>query len=301
VPLLALAGRWETAVGLMLAERAGKAIRTPARDVLLARVAQHTGRGWGFGVHEALDQIGAVLGPVVIAGVLATRQDYREGFALLAAPAALTLAVLVVLWRLFPRSEAIRTSPTLPSGSGLPRGLGAYLVAAAALGAGFADFPLIAFHLKSARVAPEEAIPLLYALGMASDALAALVLGRLFDQRGLRVLSVAALIGAGGIPLAFLGNLGAAALGVVLWGVGLGAQESILRAAIGAMVEPERQGAAYGAFNAAYGVAWFSGSAAMGALYSVHPLGLVLFGVSAQVVAAGLFWRMRLPARAQGG
>lgn len=293
VPLLALAGRWEVAVVLMLAERAGKAIRTPARDVLLARVAQSTGRGWGFGVHEALDQIGAVLGPIVVAGVIATRQDYREGFALLAVPAALTLTVLVVLWRLFPKSESVQSASAVLPGGGLSRTLGAYLIAAAALGAGFADFPLIAFHLKSAQVAPAEVIPLLYALAMASDAGAALVLGRLFDQRGLRVLSVAALIGAAGIPLAFLGNLSAAVLGVMLWGVGLGAQESILRAAIGNMVAPERQGAAYGTFNAVYGIAWFGGSAAMGVLYGLNPLWLVLFGVGAQVLAAALFWRIQ--------
>ena len=71
VPLLALAGRWEIAALLLLLERLGKAVRTPARDAMLSHAATQVGRGWGFGFHEAMDQIGAVSGPLMVAsGIL---------------------------------------------------------------------------------------------------------------------------------------------------------------------------------------------------------------------------------------
>jgi predicted MFS family arabinose efflux permease len=286
VPLLALAGRWEVAAGLMIAERVGKALRTPARDAMLSHATHVVGHGRGFGLHEALDQIGAVSGPLIVAAAIALGGGYRAGFAALAVPAVLTLVTLAAARVLYPRPHDLE--PVTPRGDarGFPRSYWIYLVAAALVAAGYADFPLIAFHFgRTGAVAP-EAIPALYALAMGVDAVAALVFGWWYDRRGLRVLIVAVVLSATFAPFAFLGTAPwAAVLGMIAWGVGMGAQESILRAAIAGMVPHDRRGTAYGLFNAVYGLSWFLGSAAMGMLYDRDIPSLVTFSILAQVAA----------------
>ena len=107
VPLLALAHRWEMAAALMIAERVGKAIRTPARDAMLSHATKEAGHGWGFGLHEAMDQAGAMIGPLVVAAALAAGWGYRTGFGLLLVPALLALGVLIAAWRAPTRGRRI--------------------------------------------------------------------------------------------------------------------------------------------------------------------------------------------------
>jgi len=294
VPLLALAGRWEIAAGLMIAERVGKAIRTPPRDVMLSHASSQLGRGWAFGLHEALDQVGAVVGPLLVAGVLFRTERYDIGFAGLLVPALLALGVLASARLVYPQPRAFEKSapPALPA-SGLPRSLWIYLAAVACLAAGYADFPLIAFHLKKLSVVGDASIPLLYALPMGVDGLAALLLGRLFDKWGFTVLIPVALLSALTAPLTFSRGAGLALVGMVLWGVGMGAQESIVRAAIAVMIPAERRGAAYGLFNAVYGVCWFAGSALMGVLYDLSIGWLVAFSVTVQLIAVPILFAVR--------
>src|SRR3989442_1932623 len=164
VPLLALAGRWETAALLMIAERLGKAIRTPPRDVLLSHAAAQMGRGWAFGLHEALDQIGAVAGPLLVAAILYAQGGYRWAFGTLLVPALLALAFLVAARLLYPQPRDFEPAETVRSEGGFPRIFWIYLASVAFLAAGYADFPLIAYHLKKVSVAADGSIPLLYAL-----------------------------------------------------------------------------------------------------------------------------------------
>jgi len=148
VPLLALAGSWEVAAALMIAERLGKALRTPARDAMLSYATKETGRGWGFGLHEAMDQIGAVVGPVIVAVVLAVRGSYPAAFAVLAIPAVLALVTLLTARWLYPRPQDLEpTTPELKS-AGFPRAYWIYLAAVALVAAGYVDFPLIAYHFE---------------------------------------------------------------------------------------------------------------------------------------------------------
>jgi MFS family permease len=293
VPLLALAGRWEVAAVLIVVERLGKAVRTPPRDVLLSHAASRIGSGRAFGLHEALDQIGAVLGPLVVASVLYAQQSYQVGFAILLAPALLALATLLAARLLYPQPDLFDASPAPSAGGGFPRVFWVYLVSVAFLAAGYADFPLIAFHLKKLGLVSDGGIPLLYATAMGVDALAALVLGRLFDRRGLPVLIAIPLVSFLFAPLAFSGSLALALAGTVLWGLGMGAQESIVRAAVATMVPPERRGTAYGVFNSVYGVAWFAGSALMGVLYDRSIPYLVAFSVLSQLAAVPVLWAAR--------
>ncbi len=289
VPMLALAGRWETAAALMLAERAGKALRTPARDAMLSHAASGLGPGWGFGLHEALDQIGAVAGPVAVALLVSRHGNYRTAFAWLLLPALLALAALAAARRAYPRPHELEPAPARIESKGLPRAFWIYLVGAGLLAAGYADFALIAYHLEKTRLVSPGEIALLYGLAMGVDAAAALALGRLYDRLGLRVLAVAAAVSAGFAPLALLGSRDQVIAGMVLWGFGMGAQESVLRAAVAGMVPPDRRGTAYGVFNAGYGAWWFLGSALMGILYDASLPSLVAFSVTVQLCAAGVF------------
>jgi MFS family permease len=293
VPLLALAGQWEVAAFLMIAERMGKAIRTPARDAMLSHATQQMGHGWGFGVHEALDQVGAVLGPLIVTAVLYFKGSYRTGFAVLLVPALLALSVLVAARLLYPRPRDLEAiSPELET-KGFPRRFWVYLVAASLIAAGYVDFPLIAYHFEKASVVSDRWIPVYYAVAMGADALAALFFGRLFDRIGLSVLIFASVISILFAPLVFLGGGSFALIGMGLWGVGMGAQESIMRAAIAEMVPANRRGAAYGIFNASYGVLWFLGSALMGILYDLSIPSLVLLSAALQLASIPLFLQVK--------
>ncbi len=289
VPLLALAGSWQVAALLIMLERTGKAIRTPARDTLLSHATEQTGHGWGFGLHEAMDQIGALLGPLVVAGILARMGNYRLAFATLAAPAVLAMAVVFAARLLYPAPHTLAERAVNPSaepdGRLLPRAFWIYLVASAFIAAGYADFPLLAYHFERTDLMPAAWIPLTYAVAMATDALTALLFGRLYDRFGLRVLSLSVVLSLLFAPLVFFGNFSLALLGVMLWGVGLGAQESILRAAVASLVPSARRGTAYGTFNAVYGFAWFAGSAIIGVLYDNVIWLAVIFSVLVQVAA----------------
>lgn len=290
VPLLALAGRWEVAAALMIAERVGKAVRTPARDAMLSHATKEVGHGWGFGLHEALDQAGAVIGPLLVAAVLYYEKGaYRTGFAVLLIPALLALGVLTAAWRLYPRPRDFEPDASVPDVQGYSRPFWLYLGAVALIAAGYADFPLIAYHFGKHAVVPAGWIPLFYAVAMGIDAGAALVFGRLFDRLGIPVLAAAALLSSAFAPLVFLGGFYPALLGMALWGVGMGAQESIMRAALAGMVPKERRGAAYGLFNTGYGISWFLGSALMGVLYDASPTALIAFSVGTQLAAIPLF------------
>lgn len=293
VPLLALAGRWEVAAVLIVAERFGKAVRSPARDVILSQATQELGHGWGFGLHEAVDQVGALLGPLVVAAVLYSKGSYQMGFAVLLVPALLALAVLLAARFLYPRPRELEAAPARPQTQGLPGAYWLYLAAVALVAAGFADFALIAYHFKRAAVVSDGWIPVVYAMAMGVDALAALALGRLFDRFGLRVLVAASVLTALCAPLVFLWGFYPALAGIALWGVGMGAQESVMRAAIAGMVPAARRGGAYGTFNAGYGVAWFLGSALMGVLYDRSIVSLVAFSIVLQLASVPLLLMIR--------
>lgn len=301
VPALALAGHWPLAAVLMIAERTGKAIRTPARDAMLSHATSEVGHGWGFGLHEAMDQIGAVLGPLVVAGVLfLQQQDYRAAFGVLLIPALLALAVLVIARWQYPQPSDLESRSAGFASGDLPKRFWWFMVGALLLAAGYADFPLIAYHFRRADVAGETAIPLLYALAMGVDALAALSFGRLFDRFGPVVLAAAALLASLFAPLVFLGDFGPAVAGMVIWGIGMGAQESILRATPATMIPPQRRATAYGIFNAGFGLFWFLGSSTLGFLYDRSVSALVIFSVAAQLLAAAaLFFTLRNGRRQQ--
>lgn len=295
VPLLALATSWPIAALLIMAERTGRAIRNPARDAMLAHAAGELGRGKVFGVRETLDAAGGMVGPLIVSLVLALRGGFRGSFAVLLIPAALTLVVLVVARLQYARPQDMEAAHegSTREGIRLPRVFWVYCTAMALIALGYADYPLIAFHFSAAHVLAAAWIPVLYAVAMAAEAVAALALGAAFDRFGMATVMIATVATAAVAPLVFLGGAAAATVGMVLWGVGMAAQESVVKAAVTGMVPRSRRATAYGLFDTVFGVAWFLGSAALGALYGVSLPALVLFSVVTQLAAVPVLLAVR--------
>ena len=290
VPAMAFAGNWKVAAMLVIAERTGKAMRGPARDVILSGATAEVGHGWGFGLHSMMDQTGAVIGPLLMFAAVAHTRHFGSAFLWLAIPALGTMIALTVARVLNPA----RTAAAKPGGKQvLPRVFWTYIAAAGLLACGFVDFPLLAYHFRNVHVMTEAAIPLLYSGAMAVNGLTALLFGRLFDRYGILVLVLGSFISLLALPLGFLGGSTAAIWSIVCWGTGLGAQDACLRSGIAQVVSMNKRGSAFGAFNGVYGVMWFLGSLAMGLLYSRSLVSLVVFGVASQTVAAAMFFGLR--------
>lgn len=216
VPLLAVAGSWPVAAVLIVLERVGKAIRNPPRDAMLSHAAAEMGYGWGFGVHEALDQFGALFGPLAIAWmVAATHNNYQVAFVALAVPAGVMLSLLAVTRLAYPRPhELAPTTPTSVNTQAWSRVFWLYLVAAALVAAGFADFPLLAFHFQQIGTVPPALIPIFYAAAMGISGTGSLVFGRLLDRFGIRLLLPLTLVTAAYAPMVFLGGFWPSLVGI---------------------------------------------------------------------------------------
>jgi predicted MFS family arabinose efflux permease len=291
VPAMAFAGNWQTAALLVVAERTGKSLRGPARDVLLSEATGKIGHGWGFGVHAAMDQTGAVLGPLLMAAAVARSQHFGPAFLRLAIPAAGALVALLVARAIYP--DAGKTAPRPAQQQTLPKVFWMYIAAAGLLACGFVDFPLLAYHFQKTALAKPAVIPLLYAGAMGVNGLTAMIFGKLFDRYGISVLTFGILISLAALPLGFLGGPNAAIASVACWAAGLGVQDASLRSGIAQVVSMNKRGSAFGAFNGVYGVAWFLGSAVMGTLYDHSLIALVIFGMVAQLAAAAMFFGLR--------
>lgn len=299
VPLLGAGGPLGLACVLVMAERFGKAVRTPARDTMLAEASVDLGRGRAFAFHEGLDQSGALLGPLLVAALLATHHGYRSSFAVLAVPGVACLGVLAFLRRKVPRpGDYDPTVHPVQARSirlrGFSRAYWQYSAFTATTMAGFATFAVLAFHLQHRHVVSEATVPVLYALAMGADALAALVSGRLYDGVGLRGLAVVPVLGAVVPFLAFSTSVPLVWAGAVLWGGVMGIHESTMRAAVADLVRRERRGVGYGTFTAVYGLAWLTGAAIIGVLYDASIDAAITFTVIVQALALVLFvpvWR----------
>ena len=285
LPLLALAGGLPVVILLLLLERVGKATRTPIRDAMLASAAGSRGLGWGFGLHEALDQTGAMIGPLAMALILGLGGTYRLGFGFLAIPAVIGYAVLVAARLRYPTRGRLTIKAQLPKRWTFGPAYWRFTAASAVLAAGYADFALIAFNFGKAGALSPVWIPIMYAIAMGAAGAASWVSGTWFDRRGMIVPAMGLGMAALATPLVFLGGFDAIVAGVALWGVGMGIQDSVLKAVIGGMVDPERRATAFGLFDLVRGSAWFAGSLLLGFLYDVNLAALAIISVLLQLVA----------------
>ncbi len=266
IPILAFVGNWQFAALFIIFERIGKAIRSPARDTILSHATKVVGRGLGFGIHEALDQVGAIIGPLIFSAVFLLGGSYRDGFNILWVPAFLTLAILLVAKRKAPMPTRFEIQGKTDDDK-LSKTFWLYSFFILLSVAGFPSFLLISYHFKIKAVVSDIQIPIFYAIAMGVDALAALIIGKIYDKVGLKSLITIPLFTIF-IPIfSFSHSYIHGLIGIILWGVVMGIHETIMRAAIADLTPIKRRGIAYGIFNATYGLAWFLGAPIMGLLY----------------------------------
>jgi MFS family permease len=291
VPALALSGNWLPAAALLIAERTGRAIRRPNVEAMISHAGKSIGRGWVFGLNEALDQGGATIGPLIAALIFYLHGSYRSAFAVLLIPALLCLATLTIARVSYPRPEELeKRTPSFLKTKGFPKAYWIYLAAGMLIACGFADFSLIAFHFNKTGIVTQSLIPIFYAGAMAMGGLASLVVGRLLDRIGLRVLLLAFFLPAFSAPLVFLGGTTLALIGALLWGIGMGAQDSSLKAVLAEVIPATKRSTAFGIFDTGFGVAWFAGSITMGLLYNRSLTALVVFSAVFQLAALPVFF-----------
>ncbi len=314
VPLLAVSPRLGSAglafaTTMILLERLGKAVRSPSKSALLAHAAAGVGRGRGFGVHKALDQVGAFAGPLVVAGVVAVGSLWW-GMAVLAVPGAVAMLLLVALRRRVPdpsvydaaASAAPTTAPgpaattdPVPApragwwsqavGVGLPAHFFRYAVAASLTTGGLVTFGIIGYHLVVEGLVPVASVPLVYAAAMAVEAVAALGVGAVYDRTGPRVLLLVPVLVAVVPALALGSTLAVVLVGVVAWGFAQGVQDSTVKAVVADLVEPFRRATAYGVFAGVQGLLAVVGGVGAGWLYERSLVALVVVVALTQVVA----------------
>ena len=322
IPLLALTPLAGTAglalaAALLIGDRVGKAVRSPAKTVLLAAAATPVGRGRGFAVHKSLDLAGALMGPLLISAVLAATGSLQAAFAVLVIPAAAALAILVWLRRRVRDPGADPTAPDAgPAGfpaaddsaeprpvsdpvpgpgparartaGGPPSAFSAvfilFAVAAFFWSAGLVAFGVISYHLTTAVAVPVSVVPLLYAGAMGTAAVGALASGVLYDRAGAAVLVILPLLIAVVPALTLASGAGAVLAGVLIWGTATGIQDSTVKALVADLVPQPRQGTAYGVFAAFEGAGALAGGALYGALYDERPV--LIATVAALQVAA---------------
>lgn len=305
VPALALVGErgWVAAAALLVIQRMGKAIKKPAKDTIMSFAASQEGVGKSFGIQEMLDQIGAFLGPVFLYLVMlfktegTTFEIYRTAFAFLAIPGFITILLLFITKSEFPNPEAFEPESKREEDFVMKKSFIYYIVGISLFAFGFMDYALVIMHIsknfvglggdyENFKFISQETLPLLYAGAMLVDAVAALVFGHIYDKWGIRTLVLSTIISA---PFAlfifgFKSEL-AILFGLVLWGIGMGAQESILKAAVTSMVPKKNRATGYGIFECSFGIFWFLGSWLLGLIYSKSLPLMIGLSILAQVMA----------------
>ena len=310
VPALALVGEhgWVAACALLVVQRMGKAIKKPAKDTIMSFAASQEGAGKSFGIQELLDQIGAFLGPVLLYVVMLFKTDgttfevYSTCFAILAIPGIITLILLFITKAKFPNPEHFEPEPKKAVPFKMKKEFIFYIAGISLFALGFIDYSIIIMHVSKTYTAiagdlaetgslvTEGTIPLLYAGAMLVDAAAALIFGLMYDKKGVRVLIIASIISAPFAVFVFgFNSVPLLLIGIALWGIGMGAQESILKAAVTSMVPKTSRATGYGIFEFAFGVFWFLGSWLLGVLYDVNITAMIAVSVTAQLAAIPLY------------
>jgi len=288
VPAMALAGTWQIAGVLILAERIGRAIRKPSVEAMLSYTTGKLGRGWVYGLNTALDETGATIGPLVIALVLFLKGNYQIAYALLLISACLTLASLAAARITFPLPARLEQGRTAPARD-FSRSYWLYMLAGACFAAGLMSFELISYHLARTRIVAEAWIPVLLAFSTGCGVIASLIFGRLYDRIGLPILFVAVILSSLFAPLVFQGSFLALLIAMPLWGIGYATQDTLLKAIIAGVLPEGRRSLAFGLFYTGYGTGWLLGSVATGLLYEQSRFALIVFVVLAQLASLPLF------------
>jgi len=310
VPLLSLAGIWQIAVIFIVLERMGKALRSPAKDTILSQATKQVGTGFGFAIAEVLDQIGAITGPLIftILFVILGKgdkgiKDYQYGYSLLWLPLILVMLCVFFAWRRVPNPEALESSMTKsPEVDTLSKVFWIYTIFTFITTIGFANFALIGYHFKAKHVLTDAQIPLFYALAMGVDAIAALAIGKTYDifktrhnneKAGLTTLIAIPVLSLFIPVFVFSTRLSLCLTGAIMWGIVMGAHETIMKSAIADLTPLKKRGTGYGIFNTAYGLAIFIGSALVGLLYEHSIPSVIIISIIFEIAAILIFFFLR--------
>ncbi|MDD5600200.1 MAG: MFS transporter [Actinomycetota bacterium] len=309
VPLIGFTRNWNIIVVLILIERIGKSLRNPARDTVLSGVAENqVGVGFAFGIQEALDQVGAFVGPLIFTLVfyLAEKNgvaQYQTGYKILFIPFVLLIFFLFYAWRRIERDKLIPDSTKREFHSEhLKPVFWIYTAFTFFCTLGFVNFSLIGYHLKDNNLMSDGNITLLYSVAMFVDAIAALIIGKAYDhikkrtgmeKGGLLVLVIIPILS---LLLPFLtlrNTVMPIIIGMVIFGIVIGTHETIMRSAIADIAPFSKRGTGYGIFNTSYGLALLGGAALMGWLYDLNRIGIIIvFTCATQVIALLLYLKM---------
>lgn len=303
VPLMALSGSWQFAAMLIVLERISKAVRVPAKDTILSMAARRVGTGLGFGIHKSLDQVGGITGPLamslVLSGALGNEfkglDTYRMAYSLLWIPFAFMCIAAFVTYRMVPDPETLEKelegqkkahgtfqarvkNIEIPPGKKLSKVFWIYSVFTALTSMGFISFNLLSYHANADKILGESAIPFYYSLAMVGGGIAAFFAGKIYDKYGLYVMYIVPVIS---IPLPFLGFLGSSPVllvaAIILFGISLGIQETIAKAAVADLTTIERRGLGFGVFNTVNGIGALASGAVMGYLFTRSPMAVCVF------------------------
>jgi predicted MFS family arabinose efflux permease len=285
---MALAGSWQLAAVFILLERTGRAIRKPTVEAMLSYTTGTLGKGWVYGLNTALDEIGATLGPLIVALVLFLGGNYKAAYTLLLISALLTLGTLVVARINFPLPSRLEEGQTAHA-VGFTRAYWLYMAAGACFAAGMMSFELVSYHLLKTDLVSAPWIPVMLGFSTGCGVIASLVLGKSYDRVGMPVVLVAVFLSALFAPFVFYGNLAAALIAMPLWGIGYATQDTLLKVLIAGVLPEGKRNTAFGLFYIGYGVGWLIGSVATGLLYDRSQFALIVFVVAAQLISLPLF------------
>ncbi|MEM3696614.1 MAG: MFS transporter [Candidatus Bathyarchaeia archaeon] len=258
VPLLGFTSLWWIAIILVLLERIGKAIRSPARDAVLSIVSKGVGAGKAFGIHELLDQIGAILGPLVVAALMFySGNNYSQTFGFLLVPFLMLMAFLVFTYGKVGLGEPTEVGKRQEKGNRLGKAFYIYTSAVLLNTLGLIPYELILLK-ASAILQPANQqwiVPLIYMLIQGIDAPTALFAGYSYDKYKIKVLALPFILSIFPTLFAMINaDLTALITAALFFGLVLGMQESVYRAAVSQLTPVSSRGTAYGLFNVAYGV-----------------------------------------------
>ncbi|MGH7242588.1 MAG: MFS transporter [Phycisphaerales bacterium] len=290
VPAMALAPNWQTAAALILAERIGRGIRKPTVEAMLSYTTAKHGRGWVYGVNTALDETGAMLGPLLMALILFLKGSYQLGYAVLLASSVAAIGTLVMARVRYPfPSDLEKGGGKMARANGLTAAYWLYMAAGALFAAGLTSFELISFHLAQSRVVSEPMIPVLLALATGGGIVASLAFGKLYDRIGIAIVIAGVCCSAAFSPLVFLGGFWVMLAGMFLWGIGYATQDTLIKALIAGVLPEGRRSTAFGVFYLGYGGGWLAGSIVMGLLYEQSRGGMIAFAIATQLASVPLF------------
>ncbi len=287
---MALAGNWPVAGALVLTERMGRAFRKPTVEAMLSYSTGKHGKGWVYAVNTAMDETGAMVGPLVIALALYLNASFRTGYLLLLIPSLLALAALARARIVFPvPSQLEEGGPSTAHSKGFTRSYWLYMVAGAFFAAGLMSYEFVSYHLSSTGTVTRAWVPVFLALATAASIGASLLLGRLYDRRGIAAVVAGVILSSCFSPLVFFGGFWPALGGLLLWGIGYATQDTLLKVLIASVLPEGRRNLAFGLFYLGYGGGWLLGSAAAGLLYEQSRVALVLFAVAVQLASLPFF------------